>query len=391
MHTIMSIFKSFLALISVCALAGSCVYDYEPKDARVQGLDKPLVVIDGDIIVGGITKVKVSLTEPLAEDAAVLPLGATVWVESQSGEIIPGLPVETDTNTFEINTTGLQTTGRYRLGVSIPDRGEYISQFGDVMISPPIDEITWSISPDSTYANIEVTTHNSEAEKLYCKWNYAENWESDAVHIPYLDFNPNTSILRDLTPDETAERAYCFSEAVSTDICIAGTEKLAENIISKSVIRRIANTDMRARGLYAITVSQKALDKEAFLYWETLNKNIGSTGGIFSAQPSEHRGNITSLTSPEEVVIGYISVSTQTQMRAFIDWKTMKFFKAECIFHILKESSEDLYKDLKNYFYNGYRPVFRQKELGELYLSALKCTDCRSYSNSTRPDFWPVE
>ena len=391
MHTIMSIFKSFLALISVCALAGSCVYDYEPKDARVQGLGKPLVVIDGDIIVGGITKVKVSLTEPLAEDAAVLPLGANVWVESQSGEIIPGLSVETDTNTFEINTTGLQTTGRYRLGVSIPDRGEYISQFGDVMISPPIDEITWSISPDSTYANIEVTTHNTGKEKLYCKWNYAENWESDAVHIPYLDFNPNTSILRDLTPDETAERAYCFSEAVSTDICIASTEKLAENIISKSVIRRIANTDMRARGLYAITVFQKALDKEAFLYWETLNKNIGSTGGIFSAQPSEHRGNITSLTSPEEVVIGYISVSTQTQMRAFIDWETMKFFKAECIFHILKESSEDLYKDLKNYFYNGYRPVFRQKELGELYLSALKCTDCRSYSNSTRPDFWPAE
>lgn len=176
MHTIMSILKSFLAFISVCALAGSCVYDYEPKDARVQGLGKPLVVIDGDIIVGGITKVKVSLTEPLAEDAAVLPLGANVWVESQSGEIIPGLPVETDTNTFEINTTGLQTTGRYRLGVSIPDKGEYISQFGDVMISPPIDDITCSISRDGTYVNVEVTTHNTEKEKLYCKWNYTENW-----------------------------------------------------------------------------------------------------------------------------------------------------------------------------------------------------------------------
>ncbi len=61
----------------VCALDDSCVYDYEPKDARVQGLGKPL-----------------------AEDSAVLPLGANVWVESQSGEIIPGLPVETDTNTF---------------------------------------------------------------------------------------------------------------------------------------------------------------------------------------------------------------------------------------------------------------------------------------------------
>ncbi|MBQ2912372.1 MAG: DUF4249 domain-containing protein [Bacteroidales bacterium] len=384
--------KKVCFLICLAAIICSCIYDYEPKDAKLQGLSTPLVVIDGDIIVGGITNVKVSFTQSITEDIEnEVPTGTAVWVEDEDGTIYTGKLAEGTPGTFEVDTQNLLTDKKYRLAVSIPGRGECVSEYGEVMISPPIDEITWSFVPDSSYANVEVTTHNSQEKKLYCKWNYAENWESDAVHIPYLDFNPNTSILRDLTPDETAERAYCFSEAVSTDICIASTEKLAENIISKSVIRRIANTDMRARGLYAITVSQKALDKEAFLYWETLNKNIGSTGGIFSAQPSEHRGNITSLTSPEEVVIGYISVSTQTQMRAFIDWKTMKFFKAECVFHILKESSEDFYKDLKNYFHNGYRPVFRQKELGELYLSALKCTDCRSYSNSTRPDFWPVE
>ena len=54
MRTIKAIFKFFLVLVLVCALACSCVYDYEPKDARVQGLGKPLVVIDGDIIVGGL-------------------------------------------------------------------------------------------------------------------------------------------------------------------------------------------------------------------------------------------------------------------------------------------------------------------------------------------------
>ena len=52
MRTIKAIFKFFLVLVLVCALACSCVYDYEPKDARVQGLGKSL-----------------------AEDAAVLPLG----------------------------------------------------------------------------------------------------------------------------------------------------------------------------------------------------------------------------------------------------------------------------------------------------------------------------
>ena len=81
------------------AVAAGCIYDYEPEDGDIQGLDEPLVVIDGDIIVGGVTRVKVGFTQPLTADEdsiVVVPLGASVWVESQSGEIIPGLPVETD-------------------------------------------------------------------------------------------------------------------------------------------------------------------------------------------------------------------------------------------------------------------------------------------------------
>ena len=388
MHTIMSILKSFLALISICALAGSCVYDYEPKDARVQGLGKPLVVIDGDIIVGGITKVKVSLTEPLAEDAAVLPLGANVWVESQSGEIIPGLPVETDTNTFEINTTGLQTTGRYRLGVSIPDRGEYISQFGDVMISPPIDEITWSRSDDGTYINIEVTTHNMNTDKLYCKWNFYENWESNSVYTPFVEFNPLLGRgwlgVRNLTIEETLERKYCWSESTSAEICIANTEKLSKNIISKYVLRRIVPTDTRVSGLYSITVSQKALDKDAYIYWETLKRNTGGTGGIFSAQPTDLRGNIRCMTNPEEYVIGYISVSTRTEIRHFIDWEKQDFYNPGCSSFSFKNMNTDVWSTK---YYEGYR-MYAVDENTEWW-SYHRCVDCRVYSNSTRPDFWP--
>ena len=384
MRTIKAIFKSFLALVSVCALAGSCVYDYEPKDARVQGLGKPLVVIDGDIIVGGITKVKVSLTEPLAEDAAVLPLGANVWVESGNGEVISGRVLVDEINCFEVNTEGLDMQGRYRLGVSIPGRGEYISRFGDVMVSPPIDDITWSISRDGTYVNVEVTTHNTEKEKLYCKWSYTENWESPAVIEPSAEYIPykGNNGLRYLAPDEILERSKCWSEAVSTDVCIANTEKLSENLISKSVIKRIADTDTRAMALYAITVTQKALDQEAYRYWDALKRNTGSIGGIFSEQPTELRGNIVSATNPDEVVVGYISVTTSTNMRKFIDWEDVDLYKPGCS----SVQFEGLW-DAK--YQQGYR-VYAIDE-GSPWWSYHRCVDCRVYSNSTRPDFWPVE
>ena len=360
------------------------MYDYEPKDARVQGLGKPLVVIDGDIIVGGITKVKVSLTEPLAEDAAVLPLGANVWVESGNGEVISGRVLVDEINCFEVNTEGLDMQGRYRLGVSIPGRGEYISRFGDVMVSPPIDDITWSISRDGTYVNVEVTTHNTEKEKLYCKWSYTENWESPAVIEPSAEYIPykGNNGLRYLAPDEILERSKCWSEAVSTDVCIANTEKLSENLISKSVIKRIADTDTRAMALYAITVTQKALDQEAYRYWDALKRNTGSIGGIFSEQPTELRGNIVSATNPDEVVVGYISVTTSTNMRKFIDWEDVDLYKPGCS----SVQFEGLW-DAK--YQQGYR-VYAIDE-GSPWWSYHRCVDCRVYSNSTRPDFWPVE
>ena len=367
--------------ISVLMLLCSCVYDYEPKDSTIQGLDDALVVIDGDILAGGITRVKVSFTEPLVSGSIdEIPLGTAVWVESENGVVYAGRQQEDTANSFEVNTENLDLDDRYRLVVSIPGRGEYVSEYGGVMISPPIDEITWSISPDSSYANIEVTTHNAQTEKLYCKWSYSENWESDAVFVPDLEYNPSNNYFINLTPQEINERVYCFSEAISNKVSIASTEKLAENLIFKHNLIQIPNTDTRVKGLYCVNVTQKVLDKNAYQYWEVLKRNMGETGGIFSAQPSELKGNISSTTNPSEVVIGYISVSTTSSMRKFIDWKDVKFFKTDCKYLMV----------LDNYYYykQDFRPAFRVEDVG-IYWSKTKCLDCRSYSNSTRPDFWP--
>ena len=227
-------------LISILMLLSSCVYDYEPKDPRIGGLENTLVVIDGDIIVGGITKVRVSFSESLTtESLDDVPPGTAVWVESETGELYAGRQAEDASNRFEVNTEDLESDNRYRLVVSIPDRGEYISGYKEVMISPPIDEITWSFAPDNSYANIEVTTHSAQEGNLYCKWNYTENWESPSVFKSLAEYIPHRGRegLVHLTYEQRVERFYCWSEAVSTNICIANTEKLSQNVISKYVFR----------------------------------------------------------------------------------------------------------------------------------------------------------
>ena len=378
---ILAIVKFTILFVSI--LLSSCIYDYNPKDESLLGLDKPLLVIDGDILIGDITHIRLSFTTKLLEDYPIeMPSGTAVWVENEAGEIYSGDLVDGRADYFDIDTRDLEADKMYRLVVSVPGRGEYFSEYKPVMVSPPIDDITWSISRDGTYANVEVTTHNTETEKLYCKWNYTENWESPAVIEPSAEYIPykGNNGLRYLTPDETLERSQCWSEAVSTDVCIANTEKLSENLISKSVLRRIANTDTRAMALYAITVTQKALDQEAYRYWDALKRNTGNIGGIFSEQPTELMGNIVSATNPDEVVVGYISVTTATHMRKFIDWEDVDLYKPGC-------SSVQFEGQWDEKYQQGYRVYAIDEDAP--WWSYHRCVDCRVYSNSTRPDFWP--
>ena len=395
-------FAKILMMLLSGLLACGCVYDYEPEDDYIQGLVKPLVVIDGDIVVGGITHVKLGYTQWLTADEELfveVPMGANVWVESESGEVLSGVMLEEKENEFIVDTENLSLQGRYRLGVSIPGKGEYLSAFKPVLVAPAIDSITWSVSNDRSYAMIEVTTHNNDAgDKLYCKWSYSENWESIAVYPSQLEYDVKSGSMKELTTEETIERQYCFSEAASVGTYIANTEKLSENVIYKSVVKEIANTDSRLMSLYSINVLQKALDREAYIYWENVRSNTSGTGGLFSPQPSEVRGNIESVTTEGEVVIGYVGVTTVTQKRAFIDWKAERLYCTDCNEELVPKLLPSDKPDAEpkplwpGYYTQGYRPIrFNGESTTEAYWAREKCTDCRVFSNSTRPDFWPTD
>ena len=158
--------KRYLKII-VClfiALAmGGCVYDFTPDSKKLQGLDKPLLVIEGDIIAGGTTYVKLGSSKSVlngVQNEDLDFMGATVWVESDNGMVwneeidvdfdgswasetgIPGYA------TYKIDTEDLPLDGKYRLCVSVPGRGEYRSAFKSVSISPQIDSISYSFAED---------------------------------------------------------------------------------------------------------------------------------------------------------------------------------------------------------------------------------------------------
>ena len=105
-------------------------------------------------------------------------------------------------------------------------------------------------------------------------------------------------------------------------------------------------------------------------------------------------GNIINVVIPEEEVLGYVNVSTSSVKRLFIDWSVEEIFSTECQRHLVPRfvtiDGEPRKNQWPNYYYEGYRPIIIFGDDGDAAYWALeKCTDCRVYSNSTRPDFWP--
>lgn len=398
-----TIFRGMLYCLAAI-VSGSCVYDFTPSSSDLQGMDKPLVVIEGDIIVGGITRIELKSTRGVLEGSQqemISYSGSNVWVESEDGSIWQGGAHigygSYGGNEYEVDTRDLPLTGKYRLCVSVPDRGEYRSAFKAVSVTPQIDGVTYTVAPDRSVVEFEVTTHNTEKEPLYCRWSYKENWESnshfsaDLVAVKVDD----DITMREITEAEKLGMTRCFSSGQSTGIFIANSEKLSENIISRERLHTVSATDMRISSLYCLTVTQTAMDKEAYKYWEGIKASVSGTGGLFAPMPNEVRGNIVCDTYPDEQVLGYVNVSTAVEGRYFFEASDFKIFKRDCTDQVYMKESDEGEKIWLGLYLSGLKPIrYEYDERGnaikdQVYWSTGVCVDCRTFSNSSRPDFWP--
>jgi hypothetical protein len=79
------------------------------------------------------------------------------------------------------------------------------------------------------------------------------------------------------------------------------------------------------RWVYTINVTQYALTKEAYEYWDNLKKNTEKIGSIFDPQPFADFGNIHCISDPDEPVIGFISACSTSQKRLYIFYSQVHY------------------------------------------------------------------
>jgi hypothetical protein len=360
----------------------ACKKAYNPPEINV---GTNFLVVDGTISVGNnaITTITLSRTTRLSDSILFNPeINASVYIDADGiGSFV--LDQKSD-GVYQSQPLTLPVGGRYRLRIDAGGK-EYTSPFMLAKTSPAIDSLTWRQDEDAV---ISVHTHDPANNTRYYKWDYTETWSySSFFHAEWTVINNFVYVS-----DSLIQTDSCWRTANSTNIRVGSSVALTNDVISYFPVATIPQDDEKLSKRYSILVRQYAISDEAFRYMELIRKNTEQMGTLFDGQPSQLKGNIQAADNPNEPVIGFVTASTVTEKRIFInhdqlnDWHFISN-GPNCneTFIIAQNPVDYRIWDYPNPLYT----IYYYMNGGVMTIARKACMDCRERGGVNRkPSFW---
>jgi hypothetical protein len=338
-----------------------------------------ILVIEGLINPADSTIVNLSRTVAIANKTTKSPeTKAVVTIENAKSTVYT--LSETTKGTYVTPALVLDNTKQYRLRIKTSNGKTYLSDFVDVKLTPPIDSIGYTIS--STGLQLYVNTHDATNNTRYYKWNYRETWQFRSEYVSYEVSNGKS--LNNRTPSQLVQ--FCFASDTSTSTVINSTVALSNDVVYQFPISSIVSTSEKLGIKYSILLTQLALSKEAYTFWQNLKTNTEQLGSIFDAQPSTSFGNIHNINDSAEPVIGYISAGTIQRKRIYIN-KT----ELPSSFQVVYPYTCEAYTAGSDISFllplpNPYRVIAMGTD--GLLFTTPACADCTIRGTTQQPSFW---
>jgi hypothetical protein len=312
--------KQIYLLAATVLLLGSCIDRFYLSD--LTGNSSKLVV-EGTILDNCETqqiRVSYSTTDEYLSFDGVK--GCKVQVTDTSGKTFEFTEEATVKGYYDgtIPDENLTIGNKFRVEVTTPEGKTYRSNFEEMLPTPPIDSIYYSIkqqestggtrngiqyyidfSGSSYYGNYYrwVIDETYEYHSTWPKQNYID--ESDNIYYGPIDYSTYT----------------CYKTETIDNIFLLSTEKLTSNQYKKTELNFVDDNSQRLLYNYSILVKQRSLSKNAYLYWESMKANQDASG-LYPKQPTQPQGNIYNIADSSEVVLGYFSASSETTKRNVI-------------------------------------------------------------------------
>jgi hypothetical protein len=373
---------SFLLAIGV----STCRQAYAPPAVTTPNR---FLVVDGFINISpnSITTFNLNRTRNLGDSTVtgIPELNAVASIVSGSGASYP-LTDTGNTGIYSSAPLNLDITQRYSIAITTSDGQKYSSDPVPCKQTPPIDSLYWQQPSDLT---IYVNTHDPTGNTRYYRYDYQETWEHDAeLSTPWIVVNDTLQAA-----DSTNQKAQCWNTAPSTNIILATSVALAQDVIVAFPVETIPLGDARVDIGYSILVRQYAMTEDAYNYWLLIQKTTQNVGTLFDIQPTQLIGNIHCLTNPSAPVIGFISVSSVQQQRINIYPSSLSDNWAHNSPGVNCNTIEIGYNanDFPAFSYpdTSYVPYYFNGP-DSLVLAPNFCTNCLYFGGTTtKPSFWP--
>lgn len=376
--------QKLLFIFLLFAVVG-CKEKYIPK---VNNTATNFLVVDGTINSGnGPTFIRISRTTKMTDTVRFNPeTGATVSVQGNDNTIFP--LVYKGAGIYSADQLTLNNARLYRVHIKTKDGKEYASDYVEVKTTPAIDSISWVRRADGVH--IYVNSHDAQNKTRYYRWDFEETWEERSTVIAKYEYRPQTNTVVEIDPN--AINIYnCWKTQTSTSLLLGTSAALANDVVYQQPMLQIPNASEKLGVRYSILVRQYALTKEGYEFYSLMKKNTEQLGDIFGPLPTEITGNVRNLSDATEKVIGFVSASSTTEKRIFINESQVPGwnFSLNCDVKTVDNKPDSL----KEYFTFMYRPYDAVKTSNNEIVAYLgitpRCADCRLRGGvNVKPSFW---
>nr|WP_294795470.1 DUF4249 domain-containing protein [uncultured Mucilaginibacter sp.] len=375
--------------LTLCVFIYACKEKYVPQ---IKDVNPNYLVVDGFINTGADSTIfRLSRTFKL-ESKAVMAVerAAIVAIESDAGGSYLLYELPAKPGVYAVPPLNLDQSKKYRLRIRTKDNREYLSDFVESKVSPPV-----TLTHDFRHGNLNIYSNTNDAtgKSRYYNYTYTETWQYRAPQHSIYKVENHKLVQRRYPEDDIYD---CYHQSTSSKVNIATTTTLAEDRLADNLIVDILPSSQKVRIEYSVLVKQSVLTKAGFEFLETLAKNTERVGSIFDSQPSLLSGNIRCTTNPAEVVIGFISAGTTTEKRILLVANQFPFDfigpvpDPYCVKHTDSLTTGKIKPVLLDPTTTDLIPIDFNLTVDTLLATKIhECVDCRLQGGTTKmPSYW---
>ena len=375
--------KKWLASVAAAACLSSCIYPFTPD--LPSSYDRT-VVVEGRILIGGISTIQLSYVTPLDQYRPDMPVGQA-YIEDNAGNIYR--PAEGGGFYFNFYSTqdiphSAASSVTYRAVVQA-DGETYVSDWIAPDPAPTIDAIHFSADNASVYVTVDLDPGRKNTGYLGCT--FQETWRFHAEIYPEYFIDPQTWVYGNYL-DSGIDYPYywCWRTFSPGYIFLFDYRDFEEGPVKGLPLFSFSRADTRNHQRYSILVTAFALSREAYDYNKQIQELADIGGDLFSPEPGALVGNLRCESNPDLPVMGMVLAAETTQKRAFVNSSRYLISRApSVVFEQVKR------EDMPRFYRDGYRPsiLVDFEDGSDIGWVHVRCIDCiQAGGTQERPDFW---